>query len=150
MKKSIRITAAVLILAVLAPVTLSAQDGGIAQWIRRSGAHKVGGYVTMGLAVTAAGLGMLESQGVLGTNMHPYFGYATAAFAAGASIAGTIAYSDRLDVIWPHAALNGLAVVGFGLNAFVFEGGSPAHVATAASSLALLGASYVAIRLITR
>jgi hypothetical protein len=133
-----------LILLLIAPTLLTAQEsGGIGQFIRRSGAHKVGGYVTLGLAVTAAGMGLL------GFEVHPFLGYATAGFAATAAIAGTIAYSDRLPVIWPHAVLNGLAVAGFVANIFL-PGGSTAHIATGISSVALLGAAYLSIVLITR
>ena len=133
-----------LVLLIMAPSVVSAQEEDLGEWIARTGAHKIGGYVTIGLAVTAAGMGLL------GLEIHPYLGYATAGFAAGAAIAGTIAYKDMLSVVWPHAVLNALAVTGFALNAFVFEGGSPAHIATGISSVGLLGASYVAIRLIMR
>ena len=143
MKRISRTLILVLVLVLLTPTLVTAQEsGGVGQLIRRTGAHKIGGYVTLGLAVTTVGMGLL------GYEVHPYLGYATAGFAATAAIAGTIAYSDLLPVIWPHAVLNGLAVTGFVLNAFVFEGGSPAHIATGLSSAALLGAAYAAILLI--
>jgi hypothetical protein len=81
MKRSTRVIAAALVLLVLAPAVVSAQDSGIGEWIRRTGAHRVGGYVTMGLAVTTAAMGLL------GYEVHPYLGYTTAAFAAGAALA---------------------------------------------------------------
>ena len=131
-------------LMLLAPSLVTAGQESVGEWIARTGAHKVGGYVTLGLAVTAAGMGLL------GVEAHPYLGYATAGFAAGAALAGTLAYKDLLPVVWPHAVLNGLAVTGFTLNAFVFDGGSPAHLATGISSVALLGSSYLSIKLIMR
>jgi hypothetical protein len=136
--------AIILILVLVSSALAAAAENPVGEWIVQTGAHKIGGYVTIGLAVTTAGLGLL------GYDVHPYFGYATAGFAAGAAIAGTVAYWDLLPTVWPHAALNALAVVGFALNAFVWEGGSPAHIATGISSIALLGASYTAIRLIMR
>jgi hypothetical protein len=145
MKRLSRTLVLVLILALVTPALVTAEESlDLGQFIRRSGAHKIGGYVTLGLAVTTVGLGLLRYP------VHPYLGYATVGFAATASIAGTIAYKDQLPVIWPHAVLNGLAVTGFAVNAFFLEGGSPAHIATGLGSLALMGAAYTSIILITR
>ena len=134
-----------LVLILLTPTLVTAQEsGGISDFIIRTNAHKIGGYVTLGLALTTAGMGLL------GYDVHPYLGYATAGFAATAALAGTIAYKDLLPVVWPHAVLNALAVTGFVLNAFVLEGGSAAHITIGASSVALLGAAYASILLIMR
>ena len=144
MMRKTRLTVIALALLLLSPAFAAAEEVSIGNWIADTGAHKIGGYVTLGLSATTLGLGLA------GYEVHPYLGYATFGFSATAALAGTLAYKDLLPVVWPHALLNGLAVVGFGLNAFVFEGGSPAHIATGITSTALLGASYVAINLIMR
>lgn len=133
-----------LLLLLAVPSLLSAQEGSLRNWIIRTNAHRIGGYATLGLASTTAALGLL------GVEVHPYFGYTTAGFSATAAIMGTIAYSDRLRRIWPHAVLNGLATTGFLLNAFVWEPGSRAHVATGIASVSSLAGAYISIVLLTR
>jgi hypothetical protein len=129
----------------LAPAAASAQEGGgIGSWIRRSGIHPVGGYITLGLATTTAVLGVLESQ------YHPYVAAGTAVSAGVAVSLGLTAYGDQLSVYWPHALLAGLATTGFLTNALILQGGSPAHIATGATSVAVLYGAVTAILLLTR
>ncbi len=146
------------VLLFLIPMTVSGQDGGtsdgspteetepfdFAQWIDRTGAHRIAGYATLGVATTTMILGLS------GVDVHPYFGGATAGLAITTATLGTIAYHDRLSVVWPHALLNGIAATGFLLNAFVFEGGSPAHITSGIVSVASLYGAYAAIMIITR
>jgi hypothetical protein len=144
MKKTIKTIWIGIALVILAAPSLPAQESSLGDWIADTGVHKIGGYVTLGLSATTIGMGLL------GYPAHPYLGYVTAGSAAISATAGFLAYGELLPVVWPHAVLNGLAVVGFGLNAFVFEGGSPAHIATGITSTALLAASYITIKLIMR
>lgn len=114
----------------------------ISQWVRESGAHQIAGYSSLALATTTATLGLLGYA-----EIHPYFGAATAAFSVSAATLGLIGYHDYLSFAWPHAVLNGLAATGFLLNAFVFEGGSPAHITSGLTATAsMIGAiSYIVI-----
>ncbi len=120
-----------------------AEPFNLPRFIRETGLHRIGGYVTLGLAATTAVLGLAGVEEV-----HHPLGYITAGMAAGAATFGIIGYSDFLDIIWPHVVLNGLAVVGFGLNAFVWEWGSTAHIATGIGSVASMIGAWVAIQLI--
>ena len=120
-----------------------AEPFNLPRFIRETGLHRIGGYVTLGLAGTTAVLGLAGVEEV-----HRPLGYITAGMAAGAATFGIIGYSDFLDIIWPHAVLNGLAVVGFGLNAFVWEWGSTEHIATGIGSVASMVGAWIAIQLL--
>jgi hypothetical protein len=135
---------AVALLIALVPAVATAQSaGGIGDWIDRTNAHRVAGYVTLGLATTTAALGLF------GGEYHWLAGTTTAAAATVSVSLGAIAYGDRLSYFWPHALLAGLATAGFVTNAFFLEGGSPAHVATGIASVATLYGAYAAILLLT-
>ena len=133
----------ILALALVAP-TVAAQEQGAADWIRENNVHRIAGYTT--LALTAGTV----TAGLLGLQVHPIFGVTTAAAASTTAILGTWAYYDRLRVVWPHAALNGVAVTGMLLNAFVFEGGSPAHITSGLVSAGAMAGAYLYIILLTR
>ena len=134
-----------LFLSLAVPGISQAQDtGGLSEWIDRTGIHRIAGYSAMGLALTTATLG------AIGLDIHPIFGRITPIVAAATVVLGSIAYYDRISVIWPHMLLHGLATTGFTLNALVFEGGSPAHIASGIISIASMAGAFVAIRLITR
>lgn len=133
-----------MLLLTLISTTAFAQDGGLAEWIIRTNAHRLGGYATLALAGTTVTLGLL------GVPVHPYLGYATAGFAATASVMGTIAYADRARYFWPHPLLNAVATTGFILNAFLLEGGSAPHIATGIASATAMAGAYLSIVLMTR
>lgn len=134
----------IVLLALLLPATATAQSdgGGIAGWIDRTNAHRISGYVTLGLATVTATLGLLDVP------YHPIVGISTAASASVTLGLGSIAYSDRLSRFWPHAVLTGVATAGFLTNVIFLEGGSTAHVATGIASTAALAAGYGAILLL--
>jgi hypothetical protein len=75
-------------------------------------------------------------------------GYSTLGAGAITLSLGLTAFSDRLDEVWPHAVLMGLAETGWALNAFVLEPGSLPHKITGAASLVSLAGAIVAIVLI--
>lgn len=135
----------VLLLAVLLPAVSFAQDGqSFSQTLRRSNAHQISGFVTLGLATTVAVMGLVGSE------LHPAFGWGLAGSSAVSVALGSLAYRDRLPEVWPHAVLASLATTGFFLNALgVFPYGSPEHVITGATSAGLLAGAYLAIFLIT-
>jgi hypothetical protein len=139
---AIVVLAAVLFFA--AAPGLEAQERSAADWIVDNNVHRVAGYTT--LALTAGTV----TAGLLGLQVHPIFGVTTAAAASTTAILGTWAYYDRLRVVWPHAALNGVAVTGMILNAFVFEGGSPAHITSGLVSAGAMAGAYLSIILLTR
>jgi hypothetical protein len=112
-------------------------------WIVDTGAHRIAGYVTLGLATTTAALGLFGSQ------YHWIAGASTAASATISLSLGSLAYRDQLDYYWPHAVLASLATAGFITNVFFLEGGSTAHVATGIASAATLYGAYGAILLLT-
>lgn len=126
-----------LTLLVLVPALATAQSDGMAGWIQRTGAHRIVGYTTLGVATTTAALGLF---GV--TAVHPYAGGLTAGLSVANVTMGLIAYGDRLSSFWPHALLNTVATTGFLVNAFFLEGGSPAHIGTGIGSLALMYGAY--------
>ncbi|NBC30854.1 MAG: hypothetical protein GVY29_12790 [Spirochaetes bacterium] len=134
----------VLIVVMAAAPEVAAQKQNAADWIRENKVHRIAGYTT--LALTAGTV----TAGLLGLQVHPIFGVTTAAAASTTAILGTWAYYDRLRVVWPHAALNGLAVTGMILNAFVFEEGSPAHITSGLVSAGAMAGAYVSIILLTR
>ena len=135
----------VAMLSAAVPAAVYAQEGRtVAEWIDDTNAHRIGGYATLGLATVTATLGLI------GADVHPGFGYTTAGFAVTSSLIGTLAYYDRASYAWPHILLNGIAATGFVLNAFVFEGGSPAHIATGITSLLSMYGAYGYIILKTR
>ncbi len=133
----------IVLLALVLPATATAQsEGGLADWIDRTNAHRISGYVTLGLATVTATLGLLDVP------YHPIVGISTAASASVTLGLGSIAYSDRLSRFWPHAVLTGVATAGFLTNVIFLEGGSTAHVATGIASTAALAAGYGAILLL--
>ena len=133
-----------MLLACFAPAVAGAQSSGeVAGWIDRTSAHRVAGYVTLGLATATAAMGLL------GSDYHWIAGTSTAAAATVSVSLGAIAYRDRLSYFWPHAVLAGAATAGFVTNAFFLEGGSTAHVATGIASVAALYGAYAAILLLT-
>lgn len=139
----LKTTVLIVLLAILLPATVSAQsDGGVADWIDRTNAHRISGYVTLGLATVTATLGLLDVP------YHPIVGISTAASASVTLGLGSIAYGDRLSRFWPHAVLTGVATAGFLTNVILLEGGSTAHVATGIASTATLAAGYGAILLL--
>jgi hypothetical protein len=136
----LRTVVLVVLLAMLLPAMASAQsEGGLADWIDRTNAHRISGYVTLGLATVTATLGLLDVPA------HPILGISTAASASVTLGLGSIAYRDRLSRFWPHAVLTGVATAGFLTNVILLEGGSTAHVATGIASTATLFAGYGAI-----
>ncbi|AHC16132.1 hypothetical protein [Salinispira pacifica] len=120
------------------------RDMSLARFIRSNNIHRIGGYTSLGL-MTATGV-----TGMLGWEGHPYLGYASLGSAALSSIAGTIAYSDRIDRVWPHMLFNALGVSGLFLNAFILEPGSIEHRLSGAAALGSFAAGYISIILITR
>jgi len=135
----------ILALLVTLPAMAFADEGpSFSQTLRRSGAHQISGYVTLGLATTVAVMGFL------GSDLHPGFGWGLAGGSAVTLALGSISYSDRLPEIWPHAVLASLATTGFFINALgVFPYGSQEHVIVGASSAGLLAGAYIAIVLLT-
>jgi hypothetical protein len=134
-KSLISCAAALILLFSFASAEASAQADPLGNWVRESGSHKIAGYIGYGLAGTALTLG------ALGSDVHPYFGAATAGVTVSAAALGLIGYRGNLSYAWPHVLLNSLAATGFMLNAFVFEGGSPAHIASAiAGTVSMTGA----------
>jgi hypothetical protein len=131
-----RIVLAITLLLVV-PALVSAQSDGMAAWVERTGAHRIVGYTTLGVATTTAALGLF---GV--TAVHPYAGGLTAGLSVANVTLGLIAYRDRLSYFWPHAVLNTIATTGFLVNTFFLEGGSPAHIGTGIGSLALMYGAY--------
>lgn len=119
-------------------------DMNLARFIRSNNIHRIGGYASLGL-MTATGV-----TGLLGWEGHPYLGYASLGSAALSSIAGTIAYSDRIERVWPHMLFNALGVTGLFLNAFVLEPGSIEHRISGAAAMGSFAAGYISIILITR
>ncbi len=111
-------------------------------FVRDNKLHVWAGYTTLTLAVATGTAAIFEWP------VHPYFGYATMATGLVTLALGLTAYSNRLDEVWPHALLVGLAETGWLLNAFVWEPGSLPHRITGAASIASLGLGYLAIRLI--
>lgn len=111
-------------------------------FIRENGLHVWGGYTTLTLAAATG------TAALAGWDAHPYLGYATMGTGAVTLSLGLLAYPDKLDRIWPHVLLMGVAETCWMLNAFVWEPGSLPHRVTGVTSLVSLGAAYVAIRLI--
>jgi hypothetical protein len=137
MKITVKRIVLALMLLLVVPALLSAQSDGLGGWIQRTGAHRIAGYATLGAATTAATLGMF---GV--TSVHPYVGGLTAGLSVANVAMGLVAYNDRLAYIWPHAMLNTIAATGFLLNAFLLEGGTPAHIGTGIGSVVLMYGAY--------
>lgn len=134
-----------ILLTVFISAVSFAQDGpSFSQAIRRSNAHQISGFVTLGLATTVAVMGFLGSE------LHSGFGWGLAGTSAVTVALGSLAYRDRLADVWPHAVLASLATTGFFLNALgVFPFGSQEHVITGVTSAGLLAGAYLAIVLIT-
>lgn len=136
---------AIVLLALFAPAMAGAQSSeGFGAWIDRTNAHRISGYVSLGLATTTAALG------IFGSEYHALFGISTAAAATVSVTLGTIAYGDQLSYYWPHAVLAGLATGGFLANVFLLEGGSRAHIGTGIASAATLYGAYAAILILVR
>ena len=138
---------AMMVLLAMVPSEAHAQSEGeasVPQWIRRTGTHRIAGYVTLGLATTTAALGILGSE----------YHYLAAGATFGSSVVslslGSIAYGEQLDRYWPHAVLAGLATAGFATNLFFLEGGSQEHIITGAASVGTLFAAYGTILWLTR
>jgi hypothetical protein len=112
------------------------------EWITETGAHKIAGFVTLGLAATTAILGALEAD------PHGALGYATLGSSVVTLSLGVVGYGQDAKAVWPHILMNAIAVTGFALNAFVLEGGSPEHIATGATSVGLMCGAvlYIALR----
>lgn len=112
------------------------------EWVEETGAHKIAGFVTLGLAATTAILGAFE------TDLHPAFAYATTGASVVTLSLGVVGYGRYWKSVWPHILMNALAVTGYALNAFVLEAGSPEHIATGASSIGLMCGAviYIALR----
>ncbi len=126
-----------------APAQVHAQDRRTAsEWVEETGAHKIAGFVTLGLAATTAILGAFE------TDLHPAFAYATTGASVVTLSLGVVGYGPYWKSVWPHILMNALAVAGYGLTAFVLEDGSPEHIATGAASVGLMcgAALYIALR----
>jgi hypothetical protein len=132
--------------------TVAEQSGGLSPWIRRNQVHRIAGYTSLGLMAGTATAGMLAGADVeAARTVHPYLGLATTVSAATSSALGSIAYNDRLRIVWPHAVLNGLAVTGLMLNSFgVFEYGSLEHRVTGILSTASMAGAYLSIVWILR
>jgi hypothetical protein len=113
-----------------------------AEWVRESEAHKIAGYATLGLTAATAITGILDSD------IHEPLGYATLGASAVTLSLGGIGYGEYARVYWPHILLSALATAGYALDAFVLEGGSTGHIATGATSAALLGTAilYLVLR----
>lgn len=138
----------------VAPVLAQDTDGGdrtVPEFIRETGLHRISGYVSLGLAGATAAFGLIgvEEEGALSV-IHPVLGISTMGSMLTSQVLGTIAYRDRLARVWPHTLLNAAAVVGFGLNAFVWEQGSMEHRITGIASISALAGGYVSIILIER
>lgn len=123
----------------------AAQPSPVSAWIADNQVHRIAGYTTLGLMTATAVSGLVGW-----TEAHPYLGATTAAAATTSSLLGSLAYRDRLGIIWPHAVLNGLGVTGLLLNAFVFDYGSTVHRATGIASAGAMLGGYAAILLILR
>jgi hypothetical protein len=140
------------LLLFLAAGMLSAEEGtqndesrfDLGRVIRQNNLHRIGGYFTLGM-VAATG-----TAGVLGLDIHPVLGYATLASAGMSSIAGSIAYRDRLETVWPHLLLNGVGIGALVLNAFVLEPGSVEHRLSGAVAAGSFAGAYISIILINR
>jgi hypothetical protein len=122
----------------------SGGDGDFGRFIRENNLHRIGGYVSLGL-VAATG-----TAGFLGLDFHPVLGYAALGSAAVSSLAGTLAYSHRIDEVWPHMLLNGIGIGAMVLNAFVLEPGSTEHRISGIVAAGSFAGAYVTIILITR
>jgi hypothetical protein len=112
------------------------------EWIQDTGAHKIAGFATLGLAAATAIAGALDSDA------HPSLGYATVGASALTLTLGGLGYRDSIRSIWPHVLMNTLAATGYALNAFALEGGSNEHIATGAASIALMSGAilYIVLR----
>jgi hypothetical protein len=111
-------------------------------FIQKNHLHQIAGGTTVALALATGTAALLGWEG------HPILGYSTLGAGAITLSLGLTAFSDRLDEVWPHAVLMGLAETGWALNAFVLEPGSLPHKITGAASLVSLAGAIVAIVLI--
>lgn len=116
----------------------------LGDWIISTNLHKITGYATLGLLTATA------IAGPLGLEVHPYLGYTTLGTAVTNSLLGVIAYGNLIEYVWPHLLFNGLGEIGLFLNAFVWEPGSPQHVATGIASAVSFAAGYLSIMLLMR
>lgn len=144
------------VVAAIAAAPVIAQDAEgdgrtVPEFIRQTGLHRISGYVSLGLASATAAFGFIgvEEEGALSV-LHPVLGISTMGSMLTSQVLGTIAYRDRLARVWPHTLLNAAAVVGFGLNAFVWEQGSLEHRITGIASMGALAGGYISIILIER
>ncbi len=117
---------------------------GLGQVIRRNDLHQIGGYVSLGL-VAATGV-----SGLLGFEYHSIIGYAALGSAFTSSLAGSIAYLDRIDEVWPHMLFSAVGIGAMVANAFILEKGSLEHRLSGVAATASFAAGYVSIILITR
>jgi len=129
---------AALILLMFVPTILLADESAFSmdEFIIEHKLHRYTGYAAIAAASAAALTGFLELEDV-----HPVTAYSAFGLMTLNTALGVIAYHRYLDEYWPHILLNSAAVVGFGLNAFVLEQGSDAHIATGAASLASMYAA---------
>ena len=145
MVRKTRFVVALIVLAFLPVAVTPAQEtANLGDLIRETGAHKISGFVTLGLATAAA------ASSFFGEEVHEPLAYATTGMSVVTLTLGTIAYADYFPVAWPHIVLNALGTTAFLINAFALEGGSTAHIATGAAGIASMFAALGAIVMIMR
>lgn len=118
------------------------------QFIIKNHIHQISGVTALTAAAFTgvAGASLAYTNGFSGLKQIHHALALTTVATTGITLAlGLTAYSDRLDEVWPHAALMGLAETGFILNAFVLEPGSTPHRITGAVSITSLFAGLAAI-----
>jgi hypothetical protein len=122
------------------------------QFILKNHVHEIAGVTTLSLAaltgVAGATLFATNTRSGPWPIVHGALAYSTIAAGAATLTLGLTAYSNRLDEVWPHALLMGLAESGFIVNAFVLKPGSPPHEITGAASITTLGLGLLSIVLI--
>ena len=144
------------LLTALLSSPLSAQDllGDAGQFVRENHLHQISGFTTLALAGTTGALGVSMISGLLdrdtGAGIHGALAAGTILAGATTLGLGLTAYSQRLEKVWPHVALVGLAEVGWIVNATLLTPGSTEHQITGALSISSLVAGVVAIILLTQ
>ncbi len=109
---------ALALLTALLVAPLASQDllGDTSQFIRENHLHQISGFTTLALAGSTGALGISLATGLLdrdtGAGIHGALAAGTILAGATTLGLGATAYANRLDKVWPHVALVGLAEVG--------------------------------------
>lgn len=122
----------------------------VRQFIKKNHVHEISGITTLSLAALtgAAGIALASGASWISPPVHGALAYGTIAAGAATLGLGLTAYSNRLDEVWPHALLMGVAETGMIVNAFVLKPGSTPHRITGAASITAMGLGLLSIILI--